>query len=394
MNPINNTYIVSNLIARLVMGLELPLEMELGEEPVSGVRQSRRIAQIKIKEEAERRKMEELALEEIQKKHKNKKDDDKDYKGEKKRKSKSDIIDDEASTEQETDTKKKKKKRKHRNRKLFDESNPWRSSSDSSTSNEEEEEEEIADYTDEDEKLVFKSDHEFSPESDLEDNVEIQPLKRARTVRKGNSLKYVVCLFSVHVVVCVTESDVEAEVDDCNCQKCGKADHPEWILLCDGCDFGWHCSCLRPPLLVIPEGDWYCPPCQHVSFSSSTLKRLDLIKLLLSLQLSLIKQIQLKLDEYDKKLNKRELDLRRKERLAYVGISLDNVLPPSKEEKKLKREDESESTSDDESESETDESSSSGSDSDEPIYQLRQRRQAHSYRFNDYDELINSAIQV
>lgn len=38
--------------------------------------------------------------------------------------------------------------------------------------------------------------------------------------------------------------------------------------------------------------------------------------------------------------------------------------------------------------------SSSGSDSSEPIYQLRQRRQANSYRFNEYDDLINSAIQV
>lgn len=82
--------------------------------------------------------------------------------------------------------KKKKKKRRHKDiRKLFDEANPWRSSSDSSSSNDdEEEEEEIADYS-EDEKLVFKSDHEFSPESDLEDNIEIQPMKRARTVKKG-----------------------------------------------------------------------------------------------------------------------------------------------------------------------------------------------------------------
>lgn len=62
------------------------------------------------------------------------------------------------------------------------------------------------------------------------------------------------------------ESDAEEEIDDCACQKCGQKDHPEWILLCDSCDSGWHCSCLRPALLVIPEGDWFCPPCQHVGF--------------------------------------------------------------------------------------------------------------------------------
>lgn len=49
-----------------------------------------------------------------------------------------------------------------------------------------------------------------------------------------------------------------------NCCKCGKGDHPEWILLCDKCDKGWHASCLRPQLWVIPEGEWFCPPCQHV----------------------------------------------------------------------------------------------------------------------------------
>lgn len=50
-----------------------------------------------------------------------------------------------------------------------------------------------------------------------------------------------------------------------SCQKCQKSDQPEWILLCDTCNQGWHGSCLRPALMVIPDGDWYCPPCRHVS---------------------------------------------------------------------------------------------------------------------------------
>ena len=63
------------------------------------------------------------------------------------------------------------------------------------------------------------------------------------------------------------EEDAEDEEDevDHSCQKCGQSDHPEWILLCDHCDLGWHASCLKPPLMVIPEGNWYCPPCEHVS---------------------------------------------------------------------------------------------------------------------------------
>lgn len=58
--------------------------------------------------------------------------------------------------------------------------------------------------------------------------------------------------------------DQSEQLKDDMCQKCNKSDQPEWILLCDTCNQGWHASCLRPPLMVIPDGDWYCPPCRHV----------------------------------------------------------------------------------------------------------------------------------
>lgn len=61
-----------------------------------------------------------------------------------------------------------------------------------------------------------------------------------------------------------TDSEEATICDDQRCQKCGKSDQPEWILLCDDCDNGYHCSCLKPVLFIIPEGDWYCPPCQQV----------------------------------------------------------------------------------------------------------------------------------
>ncbi|RZC32296.1 remodeling and spacing factor 1-like, partial [Asbolus verrucosus] len=357
-NVNKNKRLLSNL------GIKPEEAFDFGQDSPVGVRQSRRIAQLKIKEEAERRKLEEEVVHDPQKKKKSKKSKDKDYKVDKK-KLKHDDDDDEPLEEDSGDSKKKKRKsKKKKQKKLFDEYNPWRSSSDSSSSDEEEDDE-ICEESD-DEILQYVSDHEFSPESDMEGDGEALPLKRARTARK--------------------ESDVE-EVDDCPCQKCGKSDHPEWILLCDKCDNGWHCSCLRPPLLVIPEGDWFCPPCQHVT---------------------LLKKLQEKLKEYDKRLRKKELEDRRKQRLAYVGISLNSVLPAKDTEVVKKRRRKPKENEDDEqidAEEEEDEDSSSseesesvsgsesGSDSDEPIYQLRQRRQAHSYRFNDYDELINSAIQ-
>lgn len=150
----------------------------------------------------------------------------------------------------------------------------------------------------ENEELVFKSDHEFSPESDLDDEADAAPVvKHARTARAGiladklisTCSKFVNTLFSdvgtiqkkgnrrskskkVKTEIIEEESEPENEEEeseveeekDFNCQKCGQADHPEWILLCDRCDNGWHANCVRPALMVIPEGDWFCPPCDHV----------------------------------------------------------------------------------------------------------------------------------
>ena len=36
----------------------------------------------------------------------------------------------------------------------------------------------------------------------------------------------------------------------------------EEMLLCDGCDRGFHMSCLKPALKRIPQGDWYCKDCR------------------------------------------------------------------------------------------------------------------------------------
>ena len=49
-----------------------------------------------------------------------------------------------------------------------------------------------------------------------------------------------------------------------NCELCGRSDREETLLLCDGCDRGFHCECLRPRLYRIPDGLWFCPTCQDI----------------------------------------------------------------------------------------------------------------------------------
>ncbi|XP_072019979.1 LOW QUALITY PROTEIN: bromodomain adjacent to zinc finger domain protein 2B-like [Amphiura filiformis] len=45
------------------------------------------------------------------------------------------------------------------------------------------------------------------------------------------------------------------------CQLCRKGDNEALLLLCDGCDKGFHTYCFKPKMEKIPEGDWYCSVC-------------------------------------------------------------------------------------------------------------------------------------
>ena len=47
------------------------------------------------------------------------------------------------------------------------------------------------------------------------------------------------------------------------CSVCGDAGKGSHMLLCDGCNSGWHLACLNPPLSSVPRGDWYCPACEQ-----------------------------------------------------------------------------------------------------------------------------------
>lgn len=190
----------------LEIGRDIALESETSAAQEPPVRQSRRIAQLKIKEQADRRRIEEETMRELE----DKKETDK--KKRKKQKvyfranaleiiviertdNRSFSVQPESEEEEEIiikeiekEKKSKKKRRKRKKKKLakFNEANPWQSSSGSSSDEENENEEDEEEEEIESEgSLLFKSDHEFSPESDLEKDQEPEPLRRARTAQKG-----------------------------------------------------------------------------------------------------------------------------------------------------------------------------------------------------------------
>lgn len=146
--------------------------------------------------------------------------------------------------------------------------------------------------------------------------------------------------------------------DDEPCKKCGLPNHPELILLCDSCDSGYHTACLRPPLMIIPDGEWFCPPCQH--------------KLL-------CEKLEEQLQDLDVALKKKERAERRKERLVYVGISIENIIPPQEpdfsEEQEEKKKDAKKSKAN--------------------LLERRstRTRKCISYRFDEFDEAIDEAIE-
>ncbi|CAG5058810.1 unnamed protein product [Parnassius apollo] len=289
------------------------------------VRQSRRIAQMKIKEEAERRHLEEVALRELKMIHKKKnKDDEEEWRASG------------SSSEGESRSRRK--------------TAAWRASDSTGPEPDSESDEPLFEHPEEPDLESAKSDHEFSPESDLEDGEPAEPLKLARTLQEGK--------------------------DDGFCKRCGSGEQPEWILLCDKCDAGYHGSCLKPMLLLVPEGDWYCPPCNHE-------------KLISALEEELVK--------YDQLLANVEVE---RERSRIEQLTKADDEPVLEDGQKL--EEKSDNKLDDKSDEQSDDSGSgSGSGSggwssawSGAVYRLRARRQLPvSYRAQEYDRLISSAIK-
>ncbi|CAH1131039.1 unnamed protein product [Ceutorhynchus assimilis] len=46
------------------------------------------------------------------------------------------------------------------------------------------------------------------------------------------------------------------------CIICGSGQNEDRLLLCDGCDLGYHLYCLTPPLSEVPNDPWFCEICR------------------------------------------------------------------------------------------------------------------------------------
>ncbi|XP_051239500.1 PHD and RING finger domain-containing protein 1 isoform X2 [Dicentrarchus labrax] len=57
------------------------------------------------------------------------------------------------------------------------------------------------------------------------------------------------------------EERVDLDLEQTSCEVCGGSDREDRLLLCDGCDAGYHMECLTPPLDSVPVEEWFCPEC-------------------------------------------------------------------------------------------------------------------------------------
>jgi hypothetical protein len=80
------------------------------------------------------------------------------------------------------------------------------------------------------------------------------------------------------------------------CHVCSKSDRPEVLLLCDDCDDAYHLECLRPILLSVPDGDWFCPLCEHKKLSNYLIEKLK--ELLINFNLIETKRLEHDLKKY------------------------------------------------------------------------------------------------
>ncbi|XP_034734103.1 PHD and RING finger domain-containing protein 1 isoform X3 [Etheostoma cragini] len=58
------------------------------------------------------------------------------------------------------------------------------------------------------------------------------------------------------------EETVNLDLEQTSCEVCGGTDREDRLLLCDGCDAGYHMECLTPPLDSVPVEEWFCPECE------------------------------------------------------------------------------------------------------------------------------------
>ncbi|EFN80079.1 RING and PHD-finger domain-containing protein KIAA1542 [Harpegnathos saltator] len=74
----------------------------------------------------------------------------------------------------------------------------------------------------------------------------------------------------------VPRPEDQVQDDPTFCEVCHLSDREDRMLLCDGCDCGYHLECLTPPMTEVPMEEWFCPECSQNSQNDAEAIEIDL----------------------------------------------------------------------------------------------------------------------
>jgi hypothetical protein len=198
------------------------------------------------------------------------------------------------------------------------------------------------------------------------------------------------------------------------CCVCSKTDRPESLLLCDDCDDAYHLECLKPILLSVPDGDWYCPLCEHKRLCDKLIEKF----------IQLIKEHE----ELEAKRN--QCMSKRSNRLANVMSNLDRMVKRSSKKRRTNgivySDEDNDDDEEEENQEEEEEEEEENNDDDDSVYGFKDdgsidgedkpkrssasprgrrgeqeperlgvrscRRKPQNYRFDDYDKKLKEAM--
>ncbi|EPS73992.1 hypothetical protein M569_00772, partial [Genlisea aurea] len=117
----------------------------------------------------------------------------------------------------------------------------------------------------------YVDDEEFIYYSRGQEELETLPnckvcLSRVRNDEEHRTCGHGLCPQKFYHVKCLTRRELQFHgrcwyCPSCLCRAClvDRDDHK--IVLCDGCDHGYHTYCMHPPRDRIPKGKWFCKRC-------------------------------------------------------------------------------------------------------------------------------------
>lgn len=104
----------------------------------------------------------------------------------------------------------------------------------------------------------------------LKDSKDLGPCKicgnGVESDQKFRICSHLFCPHKCYHTRCLTKKQLKSYdtcwfCPSCLCRACLINQDDDKIVLCDGCDHGYHIYCMRPPLAEIPKGKWFCSKC-------------------------------------------------------------------------------------------------------------------------------------